>query len=123
MSQHPGITTGTKLYEALQQRKYVIWTTRYEQVINHPNEYLHHFNIIETPEYECGSAKEMVDHYLFNSGLYDKERDKLRRNIDGQGIRSSILLGDHKRIRNTEDLSSTGDNCANYVFKGETIEE
>ena len=47
----------------------------------HLNEYLHHFNIIETPECECGAEKETVDHYLLNYELYDEERDALRRSV------------------------------------------
>ena len=47
----------------------------------HLNEYLYHFNIIETPECECGAEKEIADHYLLNYELYDEERDALRRRV------------------------------------------
>ena len=48
MSQHPGTTTGLKLYGIL-PRKHVVWTTRLRTGHCHLNEYLHRFNIIETP--------------------------------------------------------------------------
>ena len=80
MSQHPGTTTGLKLYGIL-QRKYMIWTARLRIGHCHLNEYLYRFNIIEASEYECGAEKETVEHYLLNCELYDEERDALRRSV------------------------------------------
>ena len=48
MSQYPGTTTGPKLYGEL-QRKHVVWIARLRTGHCHLNEYLHRFNIIETP--------------------------------------------------------------------------
>ena len=86
MSQHPGTTTGPTLYGAMQQRKHVVWISRLRTGHCHLNEYLHHFKIIETSEYECGAGKETVDHFLLNCELYDEERDKLRRKVSSQGM-------------------------------------
>ena len=61
MSQHPGTTTGTKLYEELQQRQHVVWISRLRTRHCHLNEYLHRFKIIETSECECGAGNETVD--------------------------------------------------------------
>ena len=109
MSQYPGTTTGPKLYEALQQRKHVVWITRLRTGHCHLNEYLHRFNNIETPECECGAEKEMVDHYLVNCELYDEERDALRRTVGVQGMGSSVLLGDNQIIKKTiEYIEKTG---------------
>ena len=109
MSQHPDTTTGPKLYGALQQRKHVVWITRLRTGHCHLNEYLHRFNIIETPECECGAGKETVDHFLLNCELYDEERDELRRKVGAQGMRASVLLGDIKVIKNTvEYIEKTG---------------
>jgi hypothetical protein len=41
--------------------------------------------------------------------LYDEERDKLRRRVGVQGMRSSVLLGDNKIIKNAvEYIETTG---------------
>src|SRR5437762_2747575 len=80
MSQYPDIITGLKLYEKLKQKQ-VILLSRLRTGHYHLNQYLHRFNIIETPEYECGEEKETVEHYLLNCELYDEERDELRRRI------------------------------------------
>ena len=87
----------------------MIWTTRLRTGHCHLNEYLHRFNIIETPECECGAEKETVDHYLSNCELYDEERDALKRSVGAQGMRSSILLGDTQIIKQTmEYMEKTG---------------
>ena len=101
MSQHPDTTTGLKLYKTLQQRKHVVWISRLRTGHCHLNEYLHRFNIIETAECECGAEKETVKHYLLNCELYDEQRDALRRRVGMEGMRSSILLGDPRIIKDT----------------------
>ena len=103
MSQHLGTTTGPKLYGVLQQRKHIIWISRLRTGHCHLNQYLHRFNIIETPECECGGEKETVEHYLLNCELYDEERDVLRRRVGAQGMRPSILLGDSQTIQDIMD--------------------
>jgi len=109
MSQYPGTTTGLELYGALQQRKDVVCIARLRTGHCDLNEYLHRFNKIETPECECGAEKETVDHFLLNCELYDEERDELRRKVGVQGMRSSILLGDNKIIKNTVNyIEKTG---------------
>ena len=108
MSQYPGTTTGLKLYGNL-KRKQVIMLSRLRTGHCHLNQYLHRFNIIETPECECGAEKETVEHYLLNCELYDEERDALRRSVGAQGMRPSILLGDNQTIQNTMDyIEKTG---------------
>ena len=62
MSQHPDVSTGPKLYGILQQRKHMVWISQLRTGHCHLNEYLHRFNIIETPECECGAEKETVEH-------------------------------------------------------------
>jgi hypothetical protein len=93
MGQYHGTTTRLKLYGALQKRKHVIWTTRIRTGHCHLNEYLHRFNIIESPECEC-AEKQTLDHYLLNCELYDEERGALRRSVGAQGIKTSILPGE-----------------------------
>ena len=100
MSKYPGTVTGLELYGAL-QRKHVVWISRLRTGHCHLNEYLHRFNIIETPECECGAAKETVDHYLLNCELYDEERDALRRRVGSHEMITSALLGDSLIIKET----------------------
>ena len=108
MSKHPGTTTGPKLYGEL-QRKHVAWIMCLRTGHCHLNEYLHRFNIIETPECECGAEKETVDHYLLNCELYDEEREELRKKVGVQSMRSSQLLGDEQIIKKTVDyIEKTG---------------
>lgn len=109
MSQQPGTTTGPKLYGEMQQRKHVVWISRLCTGHCHLNEYLHRFKIIETAECECGAERETVDHYLLKCELYDEERDKLRRKVDIEGMRISVLLGDSIKIKDTiEYIENTG---------------
>jgi hypothetical protein len=103
MSQHPGTTTGPKLYEKLQQRKHVVWISRLRTGHCHLNEYLHRFKIIETSECECRAGKETVDHFLLNYELYDEE--KLRRKVGAKGMRTSVLLGDSTTIKDTTEYT------------------
>jgi hypothetical protein len=108
MSQYPDITTELKLYEKLKQKQVII-LTRLHTGHYHLNQYLHRFNIIETPEYECGGEKETLEHYLLNCELYDEERDALRRKIGAQGMRSSVLLGNNQIIQHIMDyIEKTG---------------
>lgn len=60
-----------------------------------------HFNIIETPECKCRAERETVDHYLLNCESYNEERDELRRRLEIEGMRSSVLLRDNKIIKNS----------------------
>ena len=43
--------------------------------------------------------KETVEYYLLNYGLYDEERNALRRRIEVQRMRSSILLRNNQIIQ------------------------
>jgi hypothetical protein len=52
MSQYPSTTTGLKLYGKLKQKQ-VVFLSRLRTGHCHLNQYLHRFNIIETPECEC----------------------------------------------------------------------
>ena len=99
----------TQIIWKLQQRKHVVWISRLRTGHCHLNEYLHRFKIIETSECECGAGRETVDHFLLNCELYDEERDKLRRKIGAQGMRTSVLLGDSTTIKDTiEYIENTG---------------
>ena len=104
MSQHPDMSTRSKLYGTLQQRKHVVWISRLRTGHCHLNEYLYHFRIIETSECECGAGRETVYHFLLNCELYDEERDKLRRKVGAQRMRTSVLLRDSTIIKDTNRI-------------------
>ena len=42
-----------------------------------------------------------MEHFLLNCGLYDEERDRLRRKVETQRMRVSVLLGDTEAIKET----------------------
>ena len=108
MSQYPGVSRGLKLYGSL-ERKYVVLISRLRTGHCHLNQYLHRFNVIETPQCECGAERETVEHYLLNCELYDEERDALRRRVGAQGMRIATLLGDSQIIKETvEYIEKTG---------------
>jgi hypothetical protein len=47
--------------------------------------------------------------FPINCELYDEERDELRRRVGVHGMRTSLLLGDKKIIKNTmEYVEKTG---------------
>ena len=108
MSQYPGTSRGLKLYGSL-ERKHIVLISRLRTGHCHLNQYLHRFNITETPECECGAERETVEHYLLNCELYDEERDALRRRVGAQGMKIGILLGDNQIIQDTvEYIEKTG---------------
>ena len=79
----------------------MIWISRLHTGHCHLSEYLHRFNVIETSDCECGAGKETVDQFLLNCGLYDEERDRMRKKVGAQGMRVSSLLGDTEIIKET----------------------
>jgi hypothetical protein len=46
-------------------------------------------------------AKETADHFLLNCEPYDLERHELRKKVGVQGMRTSLLLGNHKMVKET----------------------
>lgn len=62
LGQYPGTTTGPKLYESL-ERKQVVVISWLRAGHCHLNQYLYRFNIIETPECECGAEREAIEQY------------------------------------------------------------
>jgi hypothetical protein len=74
------------------------------------NEYLYRFGIEESPMCECNSEIiETVDHFLTRCPRYEREREKLIRNVRVGGMWVDELLGDAEKIRHTlEYINSTG---------------
>jgi hypothetical protein len=64
--------------------------------------YLHGFRIKNSSLCLCESgAIETVDHYLTNCPRYDRQRQKLIRDVGVGGIRIENLLGDAKLVNFT----------------------
>ena len=66
----------------------------------HLNQYLYQFNIIKTLKCEYDKEKEIIKYYLLNYELYNEKRNILRRRIEVQEMRSSILLKNNQMIQN-----------------------
>ena len=64
----------------------------------HLNQYLYQFNIIKTFKYKYNKEKKIIKYYLLNYELYDKKKNILRKRIEVQKIRSSILLRNNQII-------------------------
>ena len=65
------------------------------------NKYLHRFHITDDSTCECGEGEETVEHYLLQCEKYDRQRDRLRRKVGIEGMRTEKLLGDLKLIQHT----------------------
>src|SRR6266496_6520521 len=65
------------------------------------NKYLHRFHITDDSTCECGEGEETVEHYLLRCEKYDRQRDRLRRKVGIEGMRTEKLLGDLKLIQHT----------------------
>ena len=104
MSQRPNISKqpSTHIYNQLgNRRRHIAWIARLRTGHCSLNQYLERFNIIDDSKCECGQGKETVKHFLLTCSKYEKERDKLRREVGAQGMREEKLLGDVKKVKHT----------------------
>jgi ribonuclease HI len=104
MSQRPNISKqpSTHIYNQLgNRRRHIAWIARLRTGHCSLNQYLERFNIIDDSKCECGQGKETVRHFLLICSKYEKERDKLRREVGAQGMREEKLLGDVKKVKHT----------------------
>ena len=65
------------------------------------NSYLNQLNIIEDPSCDCGRGIETVKHYLLLCKNYDDARKELKKKVGGRNMRTEILLGDPKVVKDT----------------------
>jgi ribonuclease HI len=73
------------------------------------NQYLHRFKIIDDPNCDCGQGIETVEHFLLHCRKYQKEREKLKKDIGWRRMRTPDLLGDPKIVKHTlEFVENTG---------------
>jgi predicted regulator of amino acid metabolism with ACT domain len=47
----------------------------------------------------CREAKETVHHFLLVCLKYEKQRDKMRKEVGVGGMKMAKLLGDHRRVK------------------------
>jgi hypothetical protein len=71
--------------------------------------YLNRRNIIEDPSCDCGRGIENVKHFLLLCKNYEQQRKELRKKVGVRNMRTEILLGDPKFIKETlEFVEKTG---------------
>jgi ribonuclease HI len=102
MSQRRNKQPSIHIYNQLgNKRRHIAWIARLRTGHCSLNQYLERFNIIDDSKCECGKGKETVRHFLLICPKYEKERDKLRREVGAQGMREEKLLGDVKKVKHT----------------------
>src|SRR5271169_797062 len=105
----PNVEKGPKLYNCITKRGQISQLARLRTGHCPLNQYLHRFNIEDSPLCECGSgAIETVEHYLLLCNRYDKERAALIAKVGVGGMWIERLLGHPKLIGHTlEFVKST----------------
>jgi hypothetical protein len=102
ISQRPNAQPSPHIYNQLgNKRRYIAWIARLRTGHCSLNQYLERFNITDDANCECGEGKETVKHFLLTCSKYEKERDKLRREVGAQGMREGKLLGDAKKVKHS----------------------
>ena len=104
----PGAKAGTKLYNAILNKRAVATLTRLRTGHCGLSYYLHRFHLTETPYCKCGNGKETVEHYLLECRLYAEQRKELRKKVGAGRMRIEKLLGFPKLLKHTlEFVAST----------------
>jgi hypothetical protein len=101
----------SRIYDKLgNKRKYIAWIARLRTGHCSLNQYLARFNIVNDATCpECKQAIETVKHFLLVCPKYERERDRLRKEVGMGGMRVDTLLGDARRIEATiEFIEATG---------------
>ena len=89
-----------KLYQNI-PRQEVAWIVQLRTAHCRLNKYLHQFGHTETATCECGDSNETVTHYLRSCTRFEKEREKLRKEVGIGGMKVEMLLGYPKLIKPT----------------------
>ena len=63
------------------------------------NKYLHRFGHAETATCECSDSDETVTHYLLWCTRFEKERERLRKEVGIGGMKVEMLLGCPKLVK------------------------
>ena len=99
----------SQIYERLSKRKHIAWIARLRTGHSSLNGYLARFNIIDKAIcLGCGGAEETVHHFLLVCPIYERMRDRMRKEVGVGGMKIERLLGDSRRIKDTiEFIEST----------------
>jgi ribonuclease HI len=90
------------VYNSIDNRSQAVQIARLRTGHCSLNQYLHRFNIENSPECSCGNgSEETVEHYLLHCPNYDKEREKLFERVGIDGMWIEKLLGHPKLIPKT----------------------
>ena len=101
----PTAESEPKLYQSLEIRRDIADLIRLRTEHCGLNNYLHKIGREESPLCSCGNnAKETVKHLLLKCEIYEKQREKLRRELGTGTMRLEILLGNSKAIKQTLEL-------------------
>ena len=102
------LKTGTRLYGDL-PRKQLSNLIRLRTGHCRLNSYLSRRNIIEDPTCDCGRGVETVKHFLLLCKKYEGPRNELKKKVGGRNMRTEILLGDPKLVKDMlEFVENTG---------------
>jgi len=94
--------TSIKLYNSIMKRTQISQLASLRTGHCSLNQYLHRFHIEESPLCECGDGViENVEHYLLICTRYEREREKLRKQVGLGGMWIEKLLGDPDFIHHT----------------------
>src|SRR5271167_620882 len=100
--------TGVQLYSDL-PRKQVTNLVRLRTSHCRLNSYLNRRNIIENPSCDCGRGIETVKPFLLLCKNYEEPRNELKKKVGARNMRTEILLGDPKLVKDTlEFVEKTG---------------
>jgi hypothetical protein len=82
-------------------RQELAWLARLRTGHCSLNKYLHRFSIADQPQCPCGNGIETVAHFLLRCRDHDEGREKLRKEVGGEGMSVEKLLGHPKFIKAT----------------------
>ena len=93
---------GKKIYCNLSKRKHVAYLSHLRTGHCNLRQYHHRFRHEEDPYCDCGDGSiENVEHYLLSCRKYDRQRDKLQRNVGFGQMWIEKLLGHPRLVRHT----------------------
>ena len=78
-------------------RQELAWLARLRTGHCSLNKYLHRFNIEEQPQCPCGNGVETVSHYLLRCRDHDEWRERLRKEVGGDGMSGETAGRPQKR--------------------------
>ena len=97
-------TTGRKFYNIISNRKTANTLARLRTGHCGLKQYQHRFNLAKSLFCECGEGMKTVEHYLLECILHAAERMKLRKKVETERMKVSLLLENPKLIKHTTEF-------------------